>query len=200
MSFDDVASGDRQKCGAYVDGGVYDAFREWVEEQRGEQYAEVGRALDRAMLEYMDKDRAERIETKLNEVQKDVDAVADETKLNQALLRKVIDRLENDTVENKSPNLDREPPKGKSPGDRKKREMLVIEAIYRSGSEEIHLETVKEYVREVAGVSSSQTVKDYAQQITGTRAFMKSRTPNKWRVDRDAAADLLQEHNIKVDA
>lgn len=199
MSFDDIASGDRKKCGAYVDGGVYDAFREWVEEQRGEQYAEVGRALDRAMTEYMDKDRAERIESRVDEVQDDVNDIADETKLNQALLRKVIDRLEDDTPKNKSPNLDREPPKGKSPGDRKKREMLVLEAIYRSDADEIRLGTVQEYVREVAGISSSQTVKDYAQQITGTRAFMSTRTPNTWRIDRDAAADLLEEHNLSVD-
>jgi len=199
MTFDDIATGDRQKCGAYVDGGVYDAFREWVEEQRGEQYAEVGRALDRAMMEYMDKDRAERIETKVDDVQGEVNELSNETQLNQALLRKVISRLDDETPKNKRPNLDREPPKGKSPGDRKQREMLVIEAIYRSDTTEIRLETVQEYVREVAGVSSPQTVKDYAQQITGTRAFMSTRTPNTWRIDRDAAADLFEEHNLQVD-
>ena len=31
----DLSTGERVQCGARVDGGVYAAFREWVEEQIG---------------------------------------------------------------------------------------------------------------------------------------------------------------------
>ena len=85
MRKDDVASGEQTKVGARVDGGVYAAFREWVEDENGGRaYSNVGSALERAMLEYMDDDT-------LHET---VDKIDTQTTKNEALLRQVLDRLD----------------------------------------------------------------------------------------------------------
>ena len=194
MRKEDVASGEQTGIGARVDSGVYAAFKEWVEDTNGGRvYSNVGSALDRAMLEYMDDD-------KLNET---VDKIDDQTVKNEALLRQVLDRLDGDDAQKvKDLNSDSASvPKGKNPGDRKKRELHVIRALYVSdGADMWHEEPIREAIQEVAGVSSPQTVDDYLQSIVNSRAFMSSRQANTWRMDREAVREMLVEHSIEVPA
>lgn len=194
MRKDDVASGEQTQIGARVDGGVYAAFREWVEDENGGRaYSNVGSALERAMLEYMDDD-------KLHET---VDKIDTQTTKNEALLRQVLDRLDGEgaqKVKGQNSNSDTVP-KGKNPGDRKARELHVIRALYVSdGSDKWHEKPIREAIREVAGVSSPQTVDDYLESITDTRAFMTSRQANTWRMDREAVQEMLREHALEVPA
>lgn len=194
MRKEDVASGEQTGIGARVDSGVYAAFKEWVEDTNGGRvYSNVGSALDRAMLEYMADD-------KLNET---VDKIDDQTVKNEALLRQVLDRLDGDDAQKvKDLNSDSASvPKGKNPGDRKKRELHVIRALYVSdGADMWHEEPIREAIQEVAGVSSPQTVDDYLQSIVNSRAFMSSRQANTWRMDRGAVREMLAEHSIEVPA
>ena len=194
MRKEDVASGEQTGIGARVDSGVYAAFKEWVEDTNGGRvYSNVGSALDRAMLEYMADD-------KLNET---VDKIDDQTVKNEALLRQVLDRLDGDDAQKvKDLNSDSASvPKGKNPGDRKKRELHVIRALYVSdGADMWHEEPIREAIQEVAGVSSPQTVDDYLQSIVNSRAFMSSRQANTWRMDREAVREMLGEHSIEVPA
>ena len=194
MRKEDVASGEQTGIGARVDSGVYAAFKEWVEDTNGGRvYSNVGSALDRAMLEYMADD-------KLNET---VDKIDDQTVKNEALLRQVLDRLDGDDAQKvKDLNSDSASvPKGKNPGDRKKRELHVIRALYVSdGADMWHEEPIREAIQEVAGVSSPQTVDDYLQSIVNSRAFMSSRQANTWNMDRGAVREMLAEHSIEVPA
>jgi len=198
MRKEDVAEGEQAKVGARVDAGVYRAFREWVEDTNGGRaYSNVGSALERAMLEYMDDD----------ELHETVEQIDDQTTRNEALLRQVLDRLDGDDGQKvkgevtDSATTDTGVPKGKNPGDRKKRELHVIRALYLSdGADMWHEEPIREAIQEVAGVSSPQTVDDYLEAIVNSRAFMSSRQANTWRMDRGAVQEMLREHNIEVPA
>jgi len=192
---DDVAAGEQTQIGARVDQGVYAAFRQWVKDENGGRaYSNVGSALERAMLEYMDDDT-------IDETVRSIDA---QTRKNEALLRQLLSRMDGDDaqkVKGQITKTDTGVPKGKNPGDRKERELHVIRALYASdGAESWKAQTIKAAVREVAGVSSPQTVDDYLQSIVNTRAFMTSRQPNTWVMDRDAVADMLAEHGLEVPA
>jgi hypothetical protein len=192
MRKEDVAEGEQSKVGARVDAGVYRAFREWVEDTNGGRaYSNVGSALERAMLEYMDDD----------ELHETVEQIDDQTAKNEALLRQVLSRLDEDggqKVKAKTTDSDGVP-KGKNPGDRKKRELHVIRALYVSdGADMWHEEPIREAIQEVAGVSSPQTVDDYLQSIVNSRAFMSSRQANTWNMDREAVREMLSEHSIEV--
>lgn len=186
----DVASGEQSKVGARVDEGVYGAFRDWVEETNGRRYSEVGSALERAMLEYMSDD----------ELTETVEEISTQTELNEALLRKVLNRMDGQNAQKEKGKTTADAvPKGKNPGDRKKRELHVIRALYQSdGADMWHNDTIEEAIREVAGVSSPQIVADYLESITNSRAFMSSRKPNTWRMDRDAVAEMLEEHRVEL--
>jgi hypothetical protein len=192
MRKDDVAEGEQTQIGARVDRGVYTAFRQWVKDENGGRaYSNVGSALERAMLEYMSDDNIEDTVT-------EIDA---QTRKNEALLRQVLSRIDGDEaqkVKGQIKNTD-EVPQGKNPGDRRRRELHVIRALYESdGAESWQAETIKEAIREVAGVSSPQTVDDYLASIVDTRAFMTSRKPNRWLMDRDAVVDMLAEDGLEV--
>jgi len=194
MRKDDVAEGEQTQIGARVDRGVYTAFRQWVKDENGGRaYSNVGSALERAMLEYMSDDNIEDTVT-------EIDA---QTRKNEALLRQVLSRMDGgdaQKVKGKIKNTD-EVPQGKNPGDRRRRELHVIRALYESdGAESWQAETIKEAIREVAGVSSPQTVDDYLASIVDTRAFMTSRKPNRWLMDRDAVVDMLAEDGLEVRA
>jgi hypothetical protein len=194
MRKDDVAEGEQTQIGARVDRGVYTAFRQWVKDENGGRaYSNVGSALERAMLEYMSDDNIEDTVT-------EIDA---QTRKNEALLRQVLSRIDGDEaqkVKGQIKNTD-EVPQGKNPGDRRRRELHVIRALYESdGAESWQAETIKEAIREVAGVSSPQTVDDYLASIVDTRAFMTSRKPNRWLMDRDAVVDMLAEDGLEVRA
>ena len=194
MRKEDVASGEQTGMGARVDSGVYDAFKTWVKETNGGRaYSNVGSALERAMLEYMDDDT-------LHETVEEID---EQTTKNEALLRQVLGRLD-ETSGQKVKGQSTAPsdvPKGKNPGDRKKRELHVIRALYVSdGADMWHEEPIREAIQEVAGVSSPQTVDDYLQSIVNSRAFMSSRQANTWRMDREAVEEMLREHSIEVPA
>lgn len=184
----DYATGERVKVGCRVDKGVYRGFRNWVEAQTGKQYAEVGRALERAMLEYMDDDR----------LQDKLDGIDAQASKNEALLRQVLDRLESEGVEKESGNSNFEPPQGKSPGDRKARELAVIAAMVQMPGEKFTRDTLEEAVRDVAGVSSEKTVRGYIDSITDSQAFVSTSKVGRWMIDRDAARELLARNGVEV--
>jgi len=192
MRKDDVAEGEQTQIGARVDRGVYAAFRQWVKDENGGRaYSNVGSALERAMLEYMSDD----------DIGDTVTGIDAQTRKNEALLRQVLSRMDGgdaQKVKGKIKNTD-EVPQGKNPGDRRRRELHVIRALYESdGAESWQAETIKEAICEVAGVSSPQTVDDYLASIVDTRAFMTSRKPNRWLMDRDAVVDMLAEDGLEV--
>lgn len=183
LEFSEVSTGDRVKCGARVDDGVYTAFRQWVEDETGNQYMEVGRALDRAMLEYMTDDKT--------------DAIHEQTKKNEALLRQVIDRLESEQVKEKRSSDT--VPQGKDPGSRREREAFVIRELVTQQIDTVTLETLKQAIREVAGVSTTRTVKDYVEALTETAAFQSHpHQANAWYVDTNGAVDVLDRRNVPL--
>lgn len=59
---------DRVVVGCRVDEDVLDNFRTFTEENNGHIRGEMGRNLEKAMIEYMDNDRAARIERKVDEL------------------------------------------------------------------------------------------------------------------------------------
>jgi sirohydrochlorin ferrochelatase len=180
----DLSTGERVKCGARVDEGVYTAFREWVEEQTGNQYYEVGRALERAMLEYMTDD--------------DTRQILEQTRQNEALLRQVLERVDGEKVKEKSEPGSATVPQGKDPGSRRQREAYVVRALLLNGLEVVTLATLKEAIRETAEVSSQRTVKDYVDALTDTAAFQPHRTGNKWHFDHDGAREVLSRREVPV--
>jgi len=195
MRKEDVADGEQTQIGARVDAGVYRAFRQWVEDENGGRaYSNVGDALERAMLEYMTDD----------DLHETVEQIDDQTKRNEALLRKVLTQVDADTAQKEKGVTTETPadtsvPQGKNPGDRKLRELHVVRSLYQSdGAGKWHADTIKEAVREVAGVSTQQTVQSYLEAITDTRAFTPTRQGNTWRMDGDATRELLAEHGLEV--
>ena len=60
--------GDRVPLGARVDEDVIADFREFTEESKGQVRGEMGRLVEKAMIEYMDNDRTARIERKVDEL------------------------------------------------------------------------------------------------------------------------------------
>jgi len=195
MRKEDVADGEQTQIGARVDAGVYRAFRQWVEDENGGRaYSNVGDALERAMLEYMTDD----------DLHETVEQIDDQTKRNEALIRKVLTQVDGDSAQKEKGVTTETPgdtsvPQGKNPGDRKLRELHVIRSLYQSdGAGKWHADTIKEAVREVAGVSTQQTVQSYLDAITDTRAFTPTRQGNTWRMDGDATRELLAEHGLEV--
>lgn len=63
-----VSVGEREPLNTRVDVEVRQQFREFTEEKKGKVRGEMGRLVERAMLEYMDRDRYARVEEKLDEV------------------------------------------------------------------------------------------------------------------------------------
>lgn len=59
---------NRVQVGARVDRDTYERFKAFTEEHKGQVRGELGRMLDNAMREYMNNDRAARIERKLDRV------------------------------------------------------------------------------------------------------------------------------------
>jgi hypothetical protein len=186
----DYTTGESAKVGAWVDEGIYTAFREWVEEQEGKQYAAVGDALERAMLEYMDKDRYERIESELSDV-------SAQGKKNEALLRQVLDRMDGEKEREKRISDDG-PPQGKDPGSRRKREAHVIRAILVNEYETVTRDVLAQAVKEVAEVSTNRIIKDYVGAITDTEAFQSHPKPSRWRFDADGAREVLESRGVTI--
>jgi len=186
----DFTSGETTPVGARVDSGIYEAFREWVEQQTGKQYNEVGDALERAMLEYMDKDRYYRIERDVSEIQ-------DQTCKNEALIRKVINRIDDEKERPNSNSNSDEPPAGKDPGSRRKREAHVVRGLLLNDMHTVRLETLEEAIREFAAVSSDKTIDGYVTALTKSQVFQSSQTPNTWRLDHDGAREFMSRQGIE---
>lgn len=66
---------DREPINWNVDSDVADRFREFVKEKKGRTRGELGREVERAMIEYMDNDRYERIEDGQDETHEKLDAI-----------------------------------------------------------------------------------------------------------------------------
>lgn len=62
--------------GARVDAQVYARFREYVQDAHGKVRGELGRELENAMVEYMDNDRYDRIESNQEEMLERLDTLA----------------------------------------------------------------------------------------------------------------------------
>lgn len=182
--------GDRVRCGARVDDGIYTEFREWVGDQYGEQYANVGRALDRAMLEYMDRDRYARIEEELADIQEQLTVIRDQTGKNEALQRQVLSAVSPENKGKVEITPDIEVPTGKSPGDRREREQAVIRALKQAEVERIGKAGLHDVIEKVAGVSSQKSKESYVESITDTEAF-RPETPGVWALDPEGAEEVL---------
>lgn len=188
----DYTTGERQKVGAYVDEGVYSAFRTWVEAQTGKQYGSVGTAIERAMLEYMDDDK---IDQKLKEI-------LEQTRENGAHIRNLENRGVSENREKekeKTGEFSDEVPKGKNPGDREAREMHVIRALVKMDGDTVSRELVENAVRSVAGVKSDPTVEDYTKSITTSQAFTTSQVMGQWHIDEAGAKELLEKNGIPLE-
>lgn len=72
--------GERVAMTAKVDEDVKERFTEFVIEAKGQKYGEMGRMLERAMVEYMDNDRLARVESQLDEIQAHLESEKDESK------------------------------------------------------------------------------------------------------------------------
>jgi hypothetical protein len=156
-----------------------------VEDETGNQYMEVGRALDRAMLEYMTGNEL----TEINE----------QAQLNEALLRKILDRLDGEKEKEITTDTTSAVPKGKDPGSRRQREAYVIHGIIANGFEQVKLPTLKQAIKETAEVSSERTIKDYVEAITSTAAFQSHpRKAETWVVDYDGAREVLSNRNVAL--
>jgi hypothetical protein len=66
---------DREPINWNVDSEVADRFREFVHEKKGRTRGELGREVERAMIEYMDHDRYERIEDGQETTHEKLDAI-----------------------------------------------------------------------------------------------------------------------------
>jgi hypothetical protein len=66
---------DREPINWNVDSEVADRFREFVHEKKGRTRGELGREVERAMIEYMDHDRYERIEDGQEATHEKLDAI-----------------------------------------------------------------------------------------------------------------------------
>lgn len=64
---------ERTTLSAKVDDQVQGQFRDYVQEKKGKIRGEFGRELENAMIEYMDNDRAARIEDKLDTLLSELD-------------------------------------------------------------------------------------------------------------------------------
>lgn len=62
----------RKKVPGRVDPDVLARFREFVKERKGRIHGELGREVEKAMIEYMDNDRAARVESKLDQIEENL--------------------------------------------------------------------------------------------------------------------------------
>jgi hypothetical protein len=181
-------TGENEKVGAYVDSGIYAAFREWVEETHGKQYGNVGEALNRAMLEYMED---ERVEDELREMNETV-------RHNNALLRKLrteLEKKEKSGVFSDTEDEDR----GNAPGDRKRREAKVLNAVLSQGIDRISQSDLEKAIRNAADVSSDPTIDDYLRALSQTKALTASRTADLFEINHEAAVEFCREHDVPVE-
>lgn len=183
----DVRSGDKQQVGARVDAGVYQAFLDWVEETQGRHHGEVGEALTRAMLEYMDD---ERVEDELTDLRKTV-------RHNNAMLKKVQTELEKKQKEGVFSDGGG-PNRGNAPGDRQKREALVIKSVTEQNLKKISQQDLKKAIRAAADVSSDPTVQDYVEALSQTDVFTSARTADVFEIDHEAAARICQQRGVPL--
>mgnify|MGYP006896978166 CR=1 FL=1 len=183
----DIRTGESVKVGCYVDEGVYDAFRSWVDETAGKQYGAVGNALTRAMLEHMDD---ERVEDELRELN-------DTVKQNNALLRKLRSEIEKKEKEDADTDADAED-RGNAPGDRARREAKVLNAVLSQGMTKISHNGLEKAIRAAADVSSEPTIEDYVRALTQTSAVDSARASDYYYIDAEAARELCQKRGVPV--
>jgi hypothetical protein len=183
----DVRSGDKQQVGARVDAGVYQAFLDWVEETQGRHHGEVGEALTRAMMEYMDD---ERVEDELTDLRKTV-------RHNNAMLKKVQTELEKKQKEGVFSDGGA-PNRGNAPGDRQKREALVIKSVTEQNLKKISQKDLKKAIRAAADVSSDPTVQDYVEALSQTDVFNSARTADVFEINHEAAARICQQRGVPL--
>lgn len=151
-------SDDRSVLGCRVSDDVQSRFAKFVDEHLPNRRGAYGYAVEKAMIEYMDNDRYERVERRLKEL-------ADTTHQTNALVRQLI------TAEKeKGAFLEPEAPIGNQAGDRVKREGAVIawlaERIVNGDvSAEFPESQFNEAITEAAGVSSDPSKRDYRESL-----------------------------------
>ena len=66
---------EREKVGVRVDADVWRKFRDFVHETHGKTRGKLGKEVERALIEYMDNDRASRLEQEHERIEKKLDTV-----------------------------------------------------------------------------------------------------------------------------
>lgn len=141
-----------------VSDDIRSRFGRWVEEIYGNQRGAKGRALERAMMEFMDRDRYARIETEL-------DRLRDTTLQTNALVRQLI------TAEKeKGAFLEPEAPVGNQAGDRAQREAAVVKQLADEIADgelgrKFSEAEFNRVITEAAGVGSDPSKRDYRESL-----------------------------------
>jgi hypothetical protein len=165
--------GDRRKLNCRVDEDVISDFREFVDEKKGKVRGELGREVERALTEYMDRDRYARIEE---------EQAAMNDKLDAALAALADDGSHTHTA---SATPQTQPEKAEQIG-----------AILNEGDAKvIPNDDVEEAIREVAG-ASKRTLRDYKELLKqkGHAFAHPSSDSHVWTVDPDVFANWAESH------
>ena len=169
--------GDRRKLNTRVDEDVISDFREFVHEKKGKVRGEMGREVERALIEYMDRDRYARIEEEQRAMNDKLDAA----------LAALAESGEHTHMERATPQTQTE-----------KAEQIA--AIINERNDTVFpTEDVEDAIREVAG-ASDRTLRDY-KRLLKKRGHCYEH-PNSdsevWTVDPDEFALWADSHMEQV--
>jgi len=168
---------DRPKLNARVDKDVRDDFREFVKEKKGKVRGEFGRELERAMKEYMDRDRYARIEE---------EQAAMNDKLDAALAALADDGSHTHTA-------------SASPQTQTDKAQQIASIIREENNVVFPTDDVEAAIRQVAG-ASDRTLRDYKQLLkTNGHAFEHPNSDSHvWTIDAERFAMWAEAHVDEV--
>jgi len=116
---------------------------------------------------------------------------------NNAMLKKVQTELEKKQKEGVFSDGGG-PNRGNAPGDRQKREALVIKSVTEQNLKKISQQDLKKAIRAAADVSSDPTVQDYVEALSQTDVFTSARTADVFEIDHEAAARICQQRGVPL--
>lgn len=165
--------GDRRKLNTRVDEDVISDFREFVQEKKGKVRGEMGREVERALIEYMDRDRYARIEEEQQAMNEKLDAA----------LAALAEGGEHTHTGSATPQTQTE----------KAEQIGAI--LNDSDAKVVPSEDVEEAIREVAG-ASTRTLRDYKELLKrkGHAYAHPSSDSHVWTVDADVFANWTESH------
>lgn len=153
--------------GARVDAQIYQNFKAYTREHKGHLRGELGRMLDRAMLEYMDQDRNSRIEDDLAEILERLDTLADDQ-----------------TTHTHTPMQQRE---SSAKLD------LIERELARMDTTVIHDDAVVGTIEDVAGIDP-RTIEKYKRQLKRQGIAYKHPSGTVWTPDATVWAGWVESH------